>query len=120
VVALRVGFAGVLSAGALVALVVLVVADIAALDFAPGFFAGGDFAAPDFAAAVFEPEEAPLVGAVFVGVAVVFPDEVGFGVVAADFAAGLAVTLVPLFAVVLAVDPRLFPADAAIAGLWLL
>jgi len=115
VFAVRLGFRGVLSAGARVVLVALVVADLFALAFAPGFLAGGDFAA-----AVFELEEAPLVVAVFVVVAVVFPDGVGFGVVAADFAAGLAVTLVPLFAVVLAVDPRLFPADAAIAGLWLL
>jgi hypothetical protein len=45
--------------------------------------------------------------------------DAGFGDFADDFPADLAVALAPALAAALAVVPRLFPADAAMAGLWL-
>jgi len=82
-----------------------------AASFATGLRAGATFAALCFVAGT--------LGSATLGFADLVA-EVGFGDRALDFTTVLAVAFVPDLADALAVDPRLFPADAAIAGLWLL
>ncbi len=84
----------------------------AALDLAVATFADStlvDLIFPALGAAVFDATG-------FAGFAVAAAPEVFDAVLVLGFAAVFDVTL----ALSLAVDPRLFPADAAIAGLWLL